>query len=208
MKLSDFDFQLPEQLIAQEPLPERDRSRLMVLPRGGGLEHRTFRDVVELLNPGDLLVLNDARVVPARLLGKKRDTGGKVELLLSMPLATGDWRCIGQASKPIRPGMQLEFGELKAEVLAAHGEGVYDVRFHATDLFAELEKVGRIPLPPYIRRDVSETDRERYQTVYAKTPGAVAAPTAGLHFTPALLDEVQRRGVRLAQVTLYVGPGT
>ncbi len=209
LKLSDCDFELPEELIAQEPLPHRDQSRLMVLPRGGGLEHGTFRDIVDLLQPDDLLVLNDARVVPARLLGQKVATGGKVELLLSMPLAGGDtWRCIGQASKPIREGMRLRFDELEAEVLAAHGEGVYDVRFHADDLFGALERVGRIPLPPYIRRDPSEADKQRYQTVYAKTPGAVAAPTAGLHFTPELLEQLRAKGVRLAEVTLYVGPGT
>lgn len=209
MKLSDFDFELPEELIAQEPLPHRDQSRLMVLPRGGGLEHRTFRDITELLEPGDLLVLNDARVVPARLLGQKVATGGRVELLLSMPLAGGDtWRCIGRASKPMREGMRLRFEELEAEVLVAHGEGVYDVRFHADDLFAVLERVGRIPLPPYIRREPSETDKQRYQTIYASTPGAVAAPTAGLHFTEALLDQLKAKGVAITRVTLYVGPGT
>ena len=212
MRLDDFDYPLPEDLIAQEPLPERDASRLLVLHRGDGrVEHRGFRDIVELLHAGDLLVLNDARVIPARLLGRKVATGGKVELVLSMPLGDPSgalWRCIGQASKAIRAGMRLDFDGLAAEVLTAHGDGSYDVRFETQDLGRDLERVGRIPLPPYIRREPDQRDRERYQTVFAERPGAAAAPTAGFHFTERLLGEVRAKGVEIARVTLYVGAGT
>lgn len=212
MNLDDFDYELPEELIAQEPLAQRDASRLLVLDRkADAVEHRTFRDLLSYLRAGDLLVVNDAKVIPARLLGRKVDTGGKVELVLTMPLAGADgatWRCIGQASKPIRQGMKLDFDGLGAEVLAARGDGAYDVRFDSENLQSALERVGRIPLPPYIRREVSAADRERYQTVFAKNPGAAAAPTAGFHFTESLLSEIEAAGVRLAKVTLYVGAGT
>ncbi len=212
MRLSDFDYSLPDELIAQEPLPERDASRLLVLHRGrDGCEHRTFRDLAEYLRAGDLLVVNDARVVSARLLGRKAGSGGKVELVLTLPLSgmRGDtWRCIGQASKAIREGMKLDFQGLRAEVLAANGDGTYDVRFLADDLHASLERVGRIPLPPYIRRDPTELDRDRYQTIFAENPGAAAAPTAGLHFTEALVHALRAQGVEIAHVTLYVGAGT
>lgn len=212
MRLDDFDYDLPEELIAQEPLAQRDASRLLVLPRDGGpIEHHAFRDVLGYLRAGDLLVLNDAKVIPARLLGKKVDTGGKVELVLTLPLGDpsgSTWRCIGQASKAIRAGMRLDFQGLGAEVLEARGDGAYDVRFDAPELGKELERVGQIPLPPYIKRDPGTADRERYQTVFARRPGAAAAPTAGFHFTEALLAEVQAKGVELARVTLYVGAGT
>lgn len=212
MRLDDFDYTLPEELVAQEPLAERDASRLLVLGRRtGATDHRLFRDLPEYLRPGDLLVLNDAKVVPARLVGRKAETGGRVEMLLSMPLGAPDggrWRCIGQASKAIRPGARLDFDGLLAEVLEARGQGVYDLRFDTADLFAALERVGRVPLPPYIRRKASDEDRERYQTVFAQRPGAVAAPTAGFHFTRALLDRVREMGVEVARVTLYVGAGT
>jgi S-adenosylmethionine:tRNA ribosyltransferase-isomerase len=212
MRLSDFDYPLPDELIAQEPLPERDASRLLVLHRATGqCEHRAFRDLREYLRAGDLLVVNDARVVPARLLGRKADSGGKVELVLTLPLSGvrgGLWRCIGQASKAIREGMKLDFQGLRAEVLAANGDGSYDVRFFADDLHASLEQVGRIPLPPYIRRDPTDLDRERYQTIFAQSPGASAAPTAGLHFTDALVHALRAQGVEIAHVTLYVGAGT
>ncbi|MBI5543150.1 MAG: tRNA preQ1(34) S-adenosylmethionine ribosyltransferase-isomerase QueA [Deltaproteobacteria bacterium] len=212
MKLEDFDYALPEELIAQEPLAERDASRLLVLRRSDGrIEHRAFREVTEYLREGDLLVLNDAKVIPARLLGRKVDTGGKVELVLTMPLGDpqgASWRCIGQASKAIRPGMRLDFEGLGAEVLAALGDGSYDVRFDAQDFGRELERVGRIPLPPYIKREPGAADRDRYQTVFAARPGAAAAPTAGFHFTDALLAKVRTMGVEIARVTLYVGAGT
>lgn len=214
MKLSQFDYPLPEALIAQAPLPQRDASRLMTLDRRtGALAHRTFRDFPSLLRPGDLLVLNDARVIPARLSGHKVATGGKVELLITLPLANGphcDWRCLGKASKAIAPGMQLDFGGLRATVLTALGEGTYDVRFEAApDAFAQaLDRVGALPLPPYIRRAPSPEDAERYQTVFARRPGAIAAPTAGLHFTEAILEACRSEGARIEKITLYVGAGT
>ncbi|HCF62278.1 MAG TPA: tRNA preQ1(34) S-adenosylmethionine ribosyltransferase-isomerase QueA [Myxococcales bacterium] len=212
MNLDDFDYPLPEELIAQEPLAQRDASRLLVLDRKAArVEHRGFRDLLSFLRAGDLLVVNDAKVIPARLLGHKVDTGGKVELVLTMPLAGADgatWRCIGQASKAIRQGMKLDFDGLGAEVLAARGDGSYEVRFDSENLQEALERVGQLPLPPYIRREVSPADRERYQTVFAKNPGAAAAPTAGFHFTESLLSQLEAAGVRTAKVTLYVGAGT
>lgn len=215
MKTSDFDFDLPEELIAQEPLAERDASRLMYLPLGSAAwSHHHFRDLPELLRAGDLLVLNDARVIPARLQGHKRATGGRVELLLCDPLPPmGEravWRCMGQSSKPLRTGAELVFGELSATVLEAEGEGFFRVAFDAApEKFLEaVEVVGQIPLPPYIQREAGPRDRERYQTVYARQPGAVAAPTAGLHFTARIFDELRRRGVRIESLSLFVGPGT
>jgi S-adenosylmethionine:tRNA ribosyltransferase-isomerase len=212
VKLSDFDYALPERLIAQEPVSPRDASRLLVVPRAGGaFEDAHVTDLVRLLAPGDLLVLNDTRVIPARLLGTKA-SGGRCELLLIEPLdeAGARWRALGQASKPIRPGALLAFGELAARVDAAEGEGFFTVTFDrgGAALQAALERVGRLPLPPYIRREPDASDRERYQTVLARVPGSAAAPTAGLHFTPALLDALVQRGVQRATVTLHVGPGT
>ena len=214
MKVSDFDYALPEELIAQEPLAQRDASRLLTLDKkNGALEHRVFSEIPTLLHPGDLLVLNDARVIPARLRGRKTATGGKVEMLLTLPLGKADaceWRCLGKASKAIPPGCRLDFDGLEATVMQSRGEGIYDVRFEtAPDSFAsEINRVGSLPLPPYIRRAPEPRDLERYQTVFARRPGAVAAPTAGLHFTEALLAECRSRGVEIAKVTLYVGAGT
>ncbi|HEU4383982.1 MAG TPA: tRNA preQ1(34) S-adenosylmethionine ribosyltransferase-isomerase QueA [Anaeromyxobacteraceae bacterium] len=212
MKPSDFDYDLPEGLIAQEPVEPRDASRLLVLSRAGGPSgHLRFSDLPELLAPGDLLVLNDTRVIPARLLGRK-ESGGRCELLLVADLGgAGDrWRAMGQASKPLRPGSRLAFGELSAEVEAAEGEGFFLVRFDrgGAALLAALERQGRTPLPPYIRREPTDADRERYQTVLARHPGSAAAPTAGLHFTEELLGRLARRGVERATVTLHIGPGT
>ena len=214
MKLSQFDYPLPEALIAQEPLPQRDASRLMSLDRrSGAIAHHTFGDFPAFIAPGDLLVLNDARVIPARLRGHKVATGGKVELLLTLPLGNRehcDWRCLGKASKAIAPGMALDFDGLRATVIAAPGEGTYDVRFEAApdDFAREINRVGALPLPPYIRRAPGPEDAERYQTVFARRPGAVAAPTAGLHFTEALLDACRARGAEVQKLTLYVGAGT
>ncbi len=213
---SDFDYRLPPEQIAQRPLDERDRARLLVLAGRAAPRHQVIRELPELLPPGALLVVNDTRVLRARLHGKK-PTGGRVELLLVEPLPAVDgdarehWRCIGGASKPIRPGaIELEGDRPpRAEVLAVHGEYV-DVAFTtAGGLEAALERVGEVPLPPYIRRERPVADDAvRYQTVFARAPGAVAAPTAGLHFTPALLGALEARGVRRASVTLHVGPGT
>jgi S-adenosylmethionine:tRNA ribosyltransferase-isomerase len=212
MKLSDFDYDLPEELIAQEPVSPRDASRLLVLPRAGAPEHRRFEDLASLLEPGDLLVFNDTKVIPARLVGRK-PSGGKVELLLCEPLEGGlgrRWRAMGQASKAIRTGTVVELDGLSARVEAVEGEGFYEVLLdrEGEALEAALARAGRIPLPPYIRREASALDRERYQTVWARAPGSAAAPTAGLHFTGRLLERLDARGVRRAAVTLHVGPGT
>jgi S-adenosylmethionine:tRNA ribosyltransferase-isomerase len=221
---SDFDFQLPAELIAQAPLPARDGSRLLHLRRGSGrVTHRQFSQFAQLLRPGDLLVLNDARVIPARLLGKKLGTGGKVELLLVRPTAQltaaaaleapeqVEWQCLGQASKGLRAGAQVEFeGGLRAEISDALGGGEYRVRFVSplATLEAALALAGKLPLPPYIERAPDASDSERYQTVFARAKGSVAAPTAGLHFTPALLASLGAAGIDHAFVTLDVGPGT
>jgi S-adenosylmethionine:tRNA ribosyltransferase-isomerase len=212
MKLSDFDYELPESLIAQEPVSPRDASRLLVLPPDGPAEHRTFAELDGLLAPGDLLVFNDTRVIPARLVGRKR-SGGRIELLLCEPLegALGRrWRAMGQASKPIRPGTIVELDGLSVRVEAVEPEGFYLVALdrEGDDLLAALARAGRIPLPPYIRREPGTQDRERYQTIWARAPGSAAAPTAGLHFTEPLLARLDARGVRRTAVTLHVGPGT
>ncbi len=213
MKLSDFSYELPEALIAQDPVTPRDASRLLVLPPGGGAPgHRAFAELDQLLAPGDLLVFNDTKVIPARLVGRKA-TGGKVELLLCEPLEGGlgrRWRALGQASKPIRAGATVELDGLVATVEAAEGEGFYVVSLdrEGEALLEALERAGRVPLPPYIRRAPSARDRERYQTVWARAPGSAAAPTAGLHFTGALLARLAARGVARTAVTLHVGPGT
>ncbi|AKU90723.1 tRNA preQ1(34) S-adenosylmethionine ribosyltransferase-isomerase QueA [Vulgatibacter incomptus] len=219
MKTSDFDFELPEELIAQAPLAERDASRLLVLPRNGGAPtHASFRDLPGWLRPGDLLVLNDAKVIPARLRGAKEASGGKVELLLCDPLASlGDravWRCMGGSSKPLRPGAWLRFeaagGMLRAEIVAVGEGGFVDVAFdEAPDaLLDRVEELGELPLPPYMKRAPEASDRDRYQTIYARHRGAVAAPTAGLHFTDEVFSALRERGVERTAVTLHVGPGT
>ena len=212
MKLSDFDFALPESQIAQQPLAQRDASRLLVLDRSKPeLEHRAFSDIGEYLRPGDLLVANDAKVIPARLRGSKIATGGKAELLLCEALDEKQerWRALGQASKPLRPGQRLRFeGGLEAEIEAPAGEGAYDVRLFADDIPSAIAKAGEIPLPPYIRRTPGADDLARYQTVYAARGTAAAAPTAGLHFTPELIEKLKAQGVGFAKLTLNVGPGT
>ncbi len=219
--LDDYDYRLPESLIAQAPSSDRDGSRLLHLKRSdGSLAHRQFVDIVDLLRPTDLLVVNDTRVVPGRLHGHK-ETGGKVELLIldygqSKVLCRDDGRyvhrCLIKASKRAATGMHIRFDQgLVAEVLS-FTDGVYTVAFSAPESFDRLlERVGRMPLPPYIKRDArapDESDRERYQTVYARNQGAVAAPTAGLHFTEAILAQLQEKRVAVAAVTLHVGYGT
>ena len=213
MKVSDFDFDLPEALVAQTPVTPRDASRLLVLPRGGPVEHRGFADLPGLLRQGDLLVFNDTRVIPARLVGQKAGSGGRAELLLLEPLEGemgSRWRAMGQASKALKAGAALRFGPLGALVEAALGEGFYEVRLdrEGPALEAALAEVGKIPLPPYIRRELDADDVERYQTIFAVSPGSAAAPTAGLHFTPGLLAALEARGVERAAVTLHVGAGT
>lgn len=225
MRLSDFDFELPEHLIAQVPTDTRDASRLLVVPEGDApFSHQRFPAIVEALVPGDLLVVNDARVVPARLLGQKTQSGGRVELLLIRPndatamaaaLAAPPhahrWRALGQASKGLRVGMGLTFpAGLTAEVTDVPGGGEVEVVFAAprASLGEVLAEVGRLPLPPYITRAPGALDAERYQTVYGRAEGAIAAPTAGLHFTPELLTALETKGIGRAAVTIEVGPGT
>ena len=218
MKLSDFDYDLPAERIAQEPLPHRDASRLMRLDRrSGGVVHDRFDRFPDLLRPGDLVVLNDTRVLAARLSGRKA-TGGRVQLLLVEPLPDrGEpnvWRCLLDASRPPRVGSDLDFGQgLRARVLA-RGEEHWRIRFEADggNVGRRLAGAGSMPLPPYIRREETGAqaldDRERYQTVFAEKPGAVAAPTAGLHFTETTLSRLRERDVAVTRLTLHVGPGT
>lgn len=223
MRIEDFDFELPPEQIAQHPPPARDGSRLLVAPRNAEkLFHHAFGELPALLREGDLIVVNDSRVFQARLLGRKVPTGGRAELLLVRPSSNepaanvlasapgSEWICLGQASKGLKAGTQLEFDGLQAQVLEPLGNGECRVRFEgeAKSLEAALQRAGRLPLPPYIRREPTPEDSSRYQTVYARSPGSVAAPTAGLHFTPALLKALADRGVQRAAVTLEVGPGT
>ncbi len=210
MKVSDFDYDLPEELIAQRPIDKRDESRLLVYNRAdGSIEHRVFRDIVEYLHKGDCLVLNDTKVIPARLLGKKEDTGGSMEFVLLSRQEDDVWRVLVKPGKRAQIGTRFIFadGLLKAEVLDKTEEGGRLVRFHYDGVFEEvLEKAGIMPLPPYIHEELK--DRDRYQTVYAEHSGSAAAPTAGLHFTPELLKKIEESGVQIAKVTLHVGIGT
>ena len=209
MKKSDFYFDLPEELIAQTPLPERDHSRLLhVDKRTGALEHRHFYDLPEYLHEGDCLVLNDSRVLPARLIGA-RPTGGSVELVLLRDLGEGRWECLSRPGRKTRPGQELLFGggELTATVEAVAEGGNRIVQFHYEGIFLEvLERLGKMPLPPYIKEELA--DGERYQTVYSRELGSAAAPTAGLHFTKELLTQIAAKGVKICYVTLHVGLGT
>lgn len=209
MKKSDFYFDLPEELIAQTPLQQRDGSRLLLLDKQtGAIEHRHFYELPEFLREGDCLVLNDSRVLPARLLGS-RSTGGSVELVLLRDLGEGRWECLSRPGKKTRPGTELSFGggELTATVEDVIEGGNRVVRFHYEGIFLEvLERLGKMPLPPYIKEELQ--DSERYQTVYSRELGSAAAPTAGLHFTKELLDTIAGKGVKLCYVTLHVGLGT
>jgi S-adenosylmethionine:tRNA ribosyltransferase-isomerase len=206
MRVSDFDYQLPEPLIAKQPLAEREGSRLLVL--GEQLEDRMIRDLSQLVQPGDVWVINDTRVIPARLLGHK-DSGGQVEILLLEPADEPDvWFAWGKANKPLKPGTQVHFtSAFTAEVLERDGKQV-KVRLQAPDVAAAIEACGHMPLPPYIDRPDSEEDKQRYQTVFARHAGAVAAPTAGLHLSHALMVAMREAGAEFAHVTLHVGPGT
>jgi S-adenosylmethionine:tRNA ribosyltransferase-isomerase len=214
MRLDEFDYDLPEGLIALRPAPRRDDARMMVVDRAAGtIAHRTFREFPDLLAPGDVLVLNDTKVLPARLLGS-RLTGGRVEFLLTEAVGEeggrGVWRTMVRASKRLRVGevVGIERG-FDVRIVADEGEGFFLVELPPAAI-AELDAHGHVPLPPYIaaHRPDDATDRERYQTVYAREPGSCAAPTAGLHFTPEVLAAVEARGVRVARLTLHVGPGT
>ncbi len=230
MRIDEFDYELPEELIAQHPADRRDNSRLMVIHRETGeIEHRHFYNILEYLKPGDCLVMNNSKVLPARLFGVKTETGAKVEFLLTKRKEGGE-SDVGEPGKAkgggelwetmVRPGRRLHPGDrvifsvepaLSAEILSYGDDGTRIVRFdhdpdeHFMDI---LDKIGRIPLPPYIERESGEEDRERYQTVYCKEEGSVAAPTAGLHFTEELLKQAREKGIKLAYVTLHVGIGT
>lgn len=209
MKTHDFYFELPEELIAQTPLQRRDASRLMVLNRETGeITHKHFYDIVDYLKPGDCLVLNDSRVLPARLLGH-RPTGGAVEVLLLRDLGDKKWECLCKPGRKMREGDQVTFGdgELTATVRQVQEDGNRILEFHYEGIFLEvLERLGKMPLPPYIKAELA--DQERYQTVYSREVGSAAAPTAGLHFTKELLDKIRAKGVKTAFVTLHVGLGT
>jgi S-adenosylmethionine:tRNA ribosyltransferase-isomerase len=212
LKVSDFDYHLPKELIAKFPAEPRDSARLMVLHRDTGeIEHRIFRDIVDYLVPGDVLVLNDTKVIPARLLGRL-STGAKVELLLLRQVEPDLWEVMAKPAKKLKTGKELVFeGGLRGTVEGYAGEGRRLVRFRVPEgvSFMELlEQVGHVPLPPYIEREERPEDRKLYQTVFASRPGAVAAPTAGLHFTEELLERLRDKGIIIKTVTLHVGPGT
>ncbi len=212
MKLSDYDYCLPQELIAQRPFPQRDQSRLMVLHRAiGSIEHRQFKQIVEYLRRGDCLVINETKVLPARLLGQKEGSGGRVEVFLTRQIETGVWEVLVKPGRRVPAGTVILFGrgELKCEVLERTANGGRVVRFNKREgINAELERLGQVPLPPYIHRRPEPEDRLKYQTVYARIPGAVAAPTAGLHFTTSLLENLQVKGVQIVPILLHVGVGT
>ncbi len=213
MHIDDFDYELPEALIAQYPSEKRDNARLMVLGRENGtIEHRHFYDILDYISPGDCLVLNNSKVLPARLLGRKEATGLSVEFLLQKRIEGDIWETMVRPGRRLKPGDVICFSEtprLSATILDYGGEGTRIVEFQHEGAFVEvLDQVGRMPLPPYIHRDSEGGDKERYQTVYCRDEGSVAAPTAGLHFTEELLEKARAKGVRLAFVTLHVGIGT
>ena len=210
LKVSDFDYELPEELIAQIPLEKRDGSRMLVYHKESReIEHRNFHDILDYLGSGDCLVINDTKVIPARLLGNREDTGGKMEFVLLKREADDTWRVLVKPGKRAHIGSRFVFGDglLKAEILEVTEEGGRIVRFLYNGIFEEvLDKVGIMPLPPYIHEELQ--DKDRYQTIYAKYKGSAAAPTAGLHFTPELLKQVEAKGVSIARVTLHIGLGT
>lgn len=209
LRISDFDYNLPEELIAQHPEDKRDHSRLMLLNRDEEtIEDKQFFNIIDYLNPNDLLVINNTKVLPARLYGKKEKTGGKVEVLLLKRLEDDNWECLVKPGRRVRPGDIIEFSDnLKAEVIERGEEGLRIVHFIYNGIFEEiLSELGEMPLPPYIHEKLE--DKDRYQTVYAKYDGSAAAPTAGLHFTEELLEEIEKKGIRVVPVTLHVGLGT
>lgn len=210
MNVKDFEFYLPEELIAQHPLEQRDSSRLMVLDKETGkIDHKTFHDIVGYLNEGDTLVLNNTRVLPARLIGEKEESGGKIEFLLLKRIEGDKWECLAKPGKSAREGRRFTFGggKLKAEVIEVKEDGNRIVEFYYDRIFEEvLDSLGEMPLPPYIHERLE--DKERYQTVYSKEEGSAAAPTAGLHFTKELLEQIKEKGVNVVYLTLHVGLGT
>src|SRR5207302_3896181 len=210
LRASDFDYELPPQLIAQEPLPDRSASRLLVLERASGaIRHARFPDLIDFVAAEDVVVLNVSRVIPARLHGK-RETGNVAELLVIRELSDGTWLAMGHPGGKLKPGRRVAFGDDSAvEIVEMLGGGLRRVKFvGALDARATLARYGEVPLPPYIHRLPTPADRERYQTVYAAHDGSVAAPTAGLHFTPRLVEDIKRKGTAVATLDLHIGPGT
>lgn len=210
MKVEEFDYDLPEELIAQTPLAQRDSSRLLVLDKEtGAIEHKHFTDIIDYLNEGDTLVLNDTKVLPARLIGVKEETGAVIEILLLKNIENDNWECLVKPARRIKVGTIVSFGEgkLKAKCIKEADEGIRHFTFIYEGIFLEiLESLGTMPLPPYIHEKLN--DQSRYQTVYAKEVGSAAAPTAGLHFTKKLMEKIQNKGINIAYVTLHVGLGT
>ena len=210
MKTSDFYYDLPQELIAQDPLEDRSSSRLMHLSlKDGSIEHRHFTDILDYLHKGDCLVINDTKVIPARLYGHKEETGALIEILLLKRRENDIWECLVKPGKKARPGAKITFGNgiLKGEIIDVVDEGNRLIQFHYEGIFEEiLDQLGEMPLPPYITHKLK--DKNRYQTVYAKYDGSAAAPTAGLHFTPELLQQIRDMGIDIAEVTLHVGLGT
>ena len=210
MKVSDFDYYLPEELIAQTPLEKRDTSRLLVLDKEtGNVEHKHFYDIIDYLEKGDTLVLNDTKVLPARLIGTKEETNAAIEILLLKNIKDDEWECLVKPARRIKVGTVVSFGngELKAECTKIFDEGIRHFKLIYKGILLEiLEKLGTMPLPPYIHEQLK--DQDRYQTVYAKEVGSAAAPTAGLHFTKELLDKIEKKGINIAYITLHVGLGT
>lgn len=210
MKTDDFDYELPEELIAQTPLEKRDSSRMLVLDKqNGNIFHKTFTDILDYLNSGDTLVLNDTKVIPARIIGIKEETGAVIELLLLKNINDNTWECLAKPAKRVKLGSVISFGDgiLKAQCIEEKEEGIRVLNLMYEGILYEiLDKLGTMPLPPYIHEKLE--DQSRYQTVYAKNIGSAAAPTAGLHFTKELLDKIREKGINIAYVTLHVGLGT
>ncbi len=207
MKLSEFDYYLPQELIAQEPLQKREHSRLLLF-KDNKFSHKTFTDCIDYLNKGDLLVLNNTRVIPARLFGEKVPTGGKIEILLIEEVEKGTWKCLANPSRRIKSGHKILFsgGILEGEVIGRENNGTRIISFSDPSYYEKLLQIGHMPLPPYIKKHLE--NGERYQTIYSKVPGSIAAPTAGLHFTEELLKKIEEKGVTVIKITLHVGLGT
>ena len=209
MKTEDYNYELPEELIAQTPLKKRSDSRLLVLDRDtGNITHEQFKNIINYLDENDVLVINDTKVIPARLIGSKEETNAIIELLLLKDLGNDEWECLSRPYKRLHVGTIVNFGdELSSEVIALKGEGIVKVKLHYKGILLEiLDRLGSMPLPPYIHERLEQKDR--YNTVYAKVNGSAAAPTAGLHFTKELLNEIEKKGIKIVNVTLHVGLGT
>ncbi len=209
METSEFDYNLPEELIAQSPLKDRSKSRLMVLDKNTGeISHKTFTNIIDYLNEDDVLVINDTKVLPARIIGTKEDTNAKIEILLLRDLGDNTWECLTRPQKRVKVGSVIIFNDkLKARCLELKEEGITIYKFEVNGIFLEiLNEIGQMPLPPYIHEKLA--DKDRYQTIYAKNLGSAAAPTAGLHFTKEILDELKKKGVKIIPITLHVGLGT